>query len=150
MKHILHVILLVCLVMYLNSCKGNTGPVGPAGNANVQSMTIAQQTFTDDGLGGFQVALQTPMLTQAVLSSGAVLVYMQAIAVPGSWVALPTSVGGFNYNVVISQGLVSVYVNQLPASAFNFRVVIIPKAAAIKSNPANYEDVAKEFNLANN
>jgi hypothetical protein len=65
---------------------GITGPQGPAGNANVQSVYFQNVTVPLNSTYTFQI----PAITQAILDSGTVAVYYQnPTQSPDTWYPLP-------------------------------------------------------------
>jgi hypothetical protein len=77
-------------VMLLTACKkGDTGPQGPTGNANViysqWQMTnpwVASTSSTGTGKSTFYFDLAAPAVTQSVVDSGTVLVYAKFVSDP--------------------------------------------------------------------
>lgn len=110
---------LLLLALGTAACSGDTGPMGPAGNANVTSgtFTVAPSQYSngfwffsvDGGNQGNPARIATiavPELTEALVANGAVLVYLRVPAAstqPASqWSLLPFHQGGFGGGYLVS------------------------------------------------
>ena len=146
---------LLMLTLVLNSCtkKGDTGPQGPQGNANVHGGS-ATVNFTWDAGNGYGIADMTDDdITQNIVDYGAVAVFRSNGS--GGWISLPytdyTTTGlSFSYYFVYTLNAVRIYYSQadlgnsaMPTSA-TFKVVAIAasqKQANPNTNWNNYDEV---------
>jgi hypothetical protein len=141
---------LILMVVFICSCKkGDTGPQGPAGTANViysDWFTPASYTMsTIFGIKNFDHTRQAPAITQAIIDSGMVLTfgklagynsqvwptgqisqlpvsitYMQGNTMTDTWSAFD-SVGKLRINFVNNQN----YYNTI-STQHSFRYMIVP------------------------
>ncbi len=86
-------LLVLALVMAVSSCKkGDTGPQGPTGNANVTMYTFGSTTFTGSTI------LLLSNLSQSKMDSSMVLVYYNPVPeVETSWYPVPGLGSGGQY-----------------------------------------------------
>jgi len=154
-------------ILILSSCAkdGEVGPQGPAGNANVHTTTFSvapgdwEQVGSQGQLGfGYSVEQTVSTITDAIASTGAVLVYRQ-VGTDG-WLALPTTVTeGFGVNrnwlSVYGPGTVNIGTftdnQQTPAITQTqvFKVVAIASSGMIPADVDlnNYEQVSRFYHL---
>jgi hypothetical protein len=91
-------ILMVCTLLFsLSGCRGDRGPKGEDGNANVA--TIQFTLHTNDWTGDenrYDTNISVPEITQDIYSNGAVLIYsLYELETPYSFNAIPfTNVNG--------------------------------------------------------
>lgn len=173
-------------VVMMSSCQGPAGPQGPQGpagpqgpqgpagsasaSAQVTNITVATSEWRSAGTGSPGALLQSGWktaanITQAIMNSGAVLVYMQVSDPPSqtTWQQLPLTFYGTNvFQVIDCQyrlGQVQVYINQsntvapvTPTGTLTFRVVAIPgttvTALAQQLNISDYQSLKTAFHLA--
>lgn len=149
-------------IMIFTSCE-KEGPAGPAGrdgldgNANVvsSSKTSSNWAYNDPS---WVITLTYPSITQEIINSGAVLVYMQ---VGNTYYQIPsTFYESENYSssldVSIFVGGVSVFwtdsdlIQRTNPGSQTFKVVVIA-SSDLKKNPSinfsDYEQVVSEFDL---
>src|SRR5580704_13068133 len=70
---------------------GPAGPQGPQGNANVQSITFLNQSFT----AGIVLSFSIPAITQNIVDSGEVVYYTRP-AGGTDWIPLPMDLASYN------------------------------------------------------
>lgn len=84
MKTIKQILLFAMFAFLLSSCKKETGPAGPMGNANITSIIfnnpIVSGTVFDDSLPG---------VTYSSLSNSLLLTYIQDDMCPDIWYSVP-------------------------------------------------------------
>jgi hypothetical protein len=142
----------------LISCKkGDTGPQGPDGNANVYgSYNITLNSGDWVSFGTYYYAdITVPNISQAIVDRGVVMVYEQAIPV---WNALPYTWGNLSISYDFGLNIVHIFYEntdgtqtQIPGTR-TFRIVCISALnAKAHSNVdwKNYTEVKKTFNLPN-
>lgn len=169
--------LMLCASLTMLSCQGPAGatgaigPQGPAGvagpSAQTTTITVAVADWRAVGVGTAGAYLQSGWktaanITQSIMNSGVVLVYMQMETNPATWQQLPITFYGANvFQVFDSQfrlGQVQVFINQsstdaptAPTGAITFRIVAIAgtttTALAAQMDITNYQAVKKAFNL---
>lgn len=180
----IHSLLLLVAAFAVLSCQGPAGPQGPAGaqgpagpqgatgaagaSAQTVNITVAVSDWRASGVGTPGALLQSGLkpaanITQSILTSGVVLVYLQASASPATWQQLPITFYGSNvFQVIDAQyqlGFVQVFINQsntlapvTPAGTSTFRVVAIPGTTtamlAKTVDIRNYQAVKQAFHLA--
>ena len=160
MKNLIYVALLATLFI---SCKKEAGPQGPAGtngtNGNANVKTNQYTVSWTQSFPGYYCTIYDANITQAIVDSGAVEVYMQNS--PG-WNALPLTI---TYTATITSVYTPVhYLGQVTIWKFDtddaqttddgpttFKVVCI--AGGIQQLHPNvnwnkYEDVRTTFNLS--
>jgi hypothetical protein len=164
-------LLMSATAIVFNGCKGKDGapgaegPKGADGNANVTSIVLTATNFYWNGTYQYRYASWSSIsiLTSAVASTGAVMLYQSDGA--GAYIALPISqsIGGdvsehdyFTY----SEGKVSVVIENSDKSdpianislPTTYKLVCIPSKAMI-AHPnvdiKNYTQVKDVFNLKN-
>jgi hypothetical protein len=167
----LSTIALFCGAVFLSSCtkEGPAGPAGaqgPQGNANVQSVTFSVSPgdwspFGTSGQVGFGYAVNrnVSIVTQSIVNTGAVLLYLKA----GNdrWVALPVTIAeGTTWNKIwlYSYGVGSVQIEvydddqqtSAPNQVTEYKVVAIASSAMITNSGVdvmNYYEVQDYFGL---
>lgn len=89
------VLLLLCMAMLMSSCKkGDTGPAGEDGNANVRLFTYSDITFT----GVYNMQLSG--ISQGMMDSSLVLIYYNpSTEVASSWYPVPGLGSGALYDM---------------------------------------------------
>lgn len=156
---------LLVVTSMLGACKkkevvGPTGPAGPAGNANVNSLSFQTTAadWTGDGVAGFSINLTTPIVTSGIVSTGAVLCYME---VGGSTYALPYSYlySGYTRHMLFTYSEGSVTVDRRdddglttnPGSSNAIIKVVAISSSGLIQHPdvdlEDYEAVKKAFDL---
>lgn len=148
---------LILTVVFVCSCKkGDTGPQGPAGSANViysDWFTPPSYTMTTIfGIKNFDYVRQTPAITQAIIDSGMVITfgklsgynpqvwpagqisqlpisitYVQGNATTDTWSALDT-IGKLRINFVNNLNIYNAISTQ-----HSFRYIIVPGGAKASS-----------------
>jgi hypothetical protein len=171
--------ILSCLVFFvlstfiLTSCKkGDTGPQGPTGNANVMySEWFKPDVYIKDTVfstWGFKYNKAAPGITQKIVDSGTVLVYGKMLGYntliwPANSVGqLPINLsyqsGGLQldtWSALISEGNVRIrFTNDhnIYASVSNahlFRYIIIPANTKVNGRAAqpSYEEICRQYNI---
>jgi len=144
----------VLVVVFFSSCKkGDTGPPGPAGTANVvYSDWFTPSTYTVStifGLKNFDYRKTAPGITQLVLDSGAVLTYGKlsgynpVIWPTGSVSLMPISINYLSgsepntdtWSAIDSLGILRINLTSTTnaysniSNAHSFRYIIIPGGA---------------------
>jgi len=153
-KSILIVFTLIIVIITFNGCrKGDTGPQGPTGNANViGTNTVTVSTWIASG-HAWTATLNVNAITQDIVNYGSVQVFVQY---GNEWWALP-DINGVNSTLFgFSEGTVSLLNSNSDDSQASypgtqiFRVVIISSYNA-KAHPTlnwnNYEEIKKNFNI---
>lgn len=156
---ILTVFTVIAGMLAFTGCKkGDTGPAGPPGNANVQAYTfnVYASDWTANNVNKeWYVDLTLPAGADV---SGAVLVYLQYDSY-SYWAALPHVDFGITFEygfdpstyVVEVQSQDAAYTSMIPnPGPVNFRVVTIPQAMSKSGSPVNwknYAEVKKTFQL---
>ena len=105
---------------------GPAGPAGPSGNANVKSVLFTNITVPLNNTYTFQI----PEITQAILDSGAVMVYYKGAQPQDTWYPLPQYYyynGGLVWLILsdIQLGQATLSDNGITASALTYRFDII-------------------------
>ena len=173
MKKILFAICIsVSFGLVLTSCKGDRGPTGPQGNANVRALTFdvvsSDWQYQTNPQYQYYVNLTEPDISQDILDNGMVIVYLsngnngwQAIPVTGY---IQGSSGGSTYNLEykyspvygLTQVTVWYYIVTNPTAwippnpgSQTFKVVVVAGSltSGSKVNWNNYDEVKKAFNL---
>lgn len=143
---------LIASVFLLFSCAkdgkdGAPGPAGPAGNANVKSQIFDVNSWN---WSSNQTNLNATIISNTIVNSGSVMVYMETSAYSGVWAALPLSFSGTEVIYAYSASNVNIVANPQPTSLERFKVVAVASSARI-ANPnvdyTNYEEVKATFNL---
>jgi hypothetical protein len=149
--------LLMGSALLLNSCvkgdKGDTGPAGANGNANVygtNSVTVTSWTATT---GMYSAQIAVPDITSSVVGTGSVQVYLQY---PSEWDGLPDISNGNITAFGFYIGVVNIYVTAVNGGvptypgSLTFRVVVIPSSVRMahpNANWKNYEETKAIMNL---
>ncbi len=156
------------LVLLLAGCRGEEGPIGPEGNANVQTAIydVPPQHWSANSDGGFTAILTVPEITSDIYNNGAVLVYMLNESDPSnkSFNMLPytyvdtTSITYMDYDVYV--GEIDIHLKwvdngiddtQVPGTTESFKVVIIEGTplSTLKTqvNIADYRAVSNYLKL---
>jgi hypothetical protein len=147
------------VIVLLFGCKGDKGPTGPMGNANVKSFRFTV-TASDWNYGGTRVVYYdkaTSLITNNILDNGTVILYYELSA--GVWVSLPNSfykLNGTSYSINYACALEKIevvigspdqYAADLKLSE-TFKAIIIDGTTSLpKINYKNYEEVRKALNL---
>jgi hypothetical protein len=160
------------LLFVAASCKkGDTGPQGPEGNANViYSDWFTPSTYKKDtlfGLWGFSHTQPAPGITQSILDSGVVITYAKLLGYnPAVWPAghvgqMPITIsymqGGLQNDTWSARALVgslrirftndhNIYTSI--SNTHQFRYVIIPggeKGGQVR--PMTYEEVSQRYQI---
>ena len=106
---------------------GAQGPQGVQGNANVQSYTFSNQTFTYVAAdSASEMNLRVLGITKAIIDAGAVSVSIQPTTDAGTWLELPTTLNGGTFNVGYSLDTVGIIVsNHSVSGIWNVKVVVM-------------------------
>ncbi|MBO9634293.1 MAG: hypothetical protein J7578_14355 [Chitinophagaceae bacterium] len=156
---LLTIILSSVSLLFLTQCKkGDTGPEGPKGTANViysdwiaTTPWTASTTSTGAGKSTFYLDLTSSAVTQAIIDSGTVLVYAKFISDPdgtGIAKALPSTyynLGGaatqynFQYGLFLKKIRVicDVVPAGTPATTNQVRYIIIPGGVNVTTLSTN-------------
>ena len=171
MKKLLTLLGVTAVLFFNSSCnQGPTGPEGPAGNANVKSMsfTVTANQWYHIGTTGtpgerFETILTVPIITQDIVSTGAVNMYISQNG--NQWTAMPytypTGTGptyGFTESWICSYSLNQAIIdlqdsdfNTQPPSATVFVKIVAVAASGRIANPDldwnNYSAVKAAFDL---
>jgi hypothetical protein len=161
MKTLLKTCIVVTALLF-NSCIGEQGPVGPAGedgNANVKSSSLTTSGWNYLSPDWY-INFSYNAITQDILDNGAVLVYVQSgsnyFQLPYTF--YPSSTYSRTYTFKHYLGGLSVYVTDSdltqPANPglLTFKVVVIASSALAKHPNVdlnNYNEVKKTFELQN-
>jgi len=100
-----------CLLLMTMGCKkGEVGPQGPEGNANVFSKTFSPSNITWTSLTeygtNYKVAdLSIPEITSDIVTNGSVLVYSELIFSGQTWTPLPVSYLELGITKFVSYGV---------------------------------------------
>lgn len=167
-------LLMVCIAVILStiSCKkGDTGPQGPEGNANViYSQWFTPATYKKDtlfGSWGFSHTEPAAAITQSILDSGAVFVFAKLLGYnPAVWPAtqvghLPITISyiqsGVTQNDTWSSrafvGNIKIrFVNDhniynVIATQHQFRYIIVPGGTVGRMNPQSYKEISALYNI---
>lgn len=153
-------LLLSSITLILASCEkeGPEGPAGRDGNANVVSSIGVATSWTYINPSWVQ-RFSVPAITQEIVNSGAVLVYVQSTT--GSYSQLPVTVYpsssySTTFEVGYNVGEVAIFATDSDLTqpnqpgAATFKIVVISASNKLK-NPfldySNYEEVAKAFDI---
>lgn len=163
MKHFKVVSIALCslLIVVMFSMCGKTGPAGatgatgaqgPAGPHGVKGDTgTANVIYSkwDSAFSGTSANWTVPAITQGILDSGTVLVFVNQ---NGYVYPLPydnVNGSGFYINDLLSVGKISLYCNaSYNLNQFKFRYVIIPGGVQVNDIRNDYWAIANKFNLA--
>lgn len=171
-KYFLVAVIAMAVVFFVAGCKkGDTGPQGPTGNANVMySEWFKPATYKKDtvfGIWGFNYTHSDPAITQAMLDSGAVLTFGKMHGYnPAVWPA--GQVGQLPITITYQQGGVqndtwralarpgtlrirfendhNIY-NSI-STAHEFRYIIIPGGVPTgRVARLSYEELCRRYNI---
>jgi hypothetical protein len=163
-------IILISLITVGFACKkGDDGPAGAPGTANViyspwvkTNPWVASTTSTGSGKSTFYYEMNAPQVTQAIIDSGTVLVYMKFINDPdGTGIAkqLPSvyyNLGGaatqyrFSYGLLVSKirVIVDVIPTGSPSNTNDIRYIIIPGGVPLTGRmDMSYEAVCERYGI---
>jgi hypothetical protein len=171
-RHRLLIAGIAAIVIIITSCKkGDMGPQGPKGNANViYSNWFTPATYKKDtlfGIWGFNHTIAVPDITQSILDSGSVLTFAKMHGYnPAVW---PTgTVGQLPITINYMQGGLQVDTWQAYATPGNWRVrftndhniyttianqhqfryIIIPGGTlAGRTSQLSYEEICRMYNI---
>ena len=130
------------VIMTSCSKQGPAGAVGPAGNANV-----IYSPWTN-GFSGTSADWAVPALTQAVLDSSAIQVYMR-VDVSQDVFQLPYTPQPFYLIDVLSLGQIELLCDAIDdLSAFSFRYVIVPPGLVATGVSRSYEEMIRQLGIA--
>lgn len=156
------VLLLVIASTTFNACqkpeKGETGPAGADGNANVQSSVYYVSSYSASG-NILYTNIFVSDLTQDIVDNGAVLVYIETTS--GSYSQLPITTAASTTVDLLIEAIHSAYNVQVQFSFSNntlpgnpglikFKIVTIAGKEMLADptiNWSNYIEVKKKFNL---
>ena len=170
-SHTYLLLLFTSMLLYVTSCKkGDTGPEGPAGTANVYySEWFRPEVYIKDtlfGIWGFKYNKAAPEITQKILDSGAVLTFGKMLGYnPAIWPTntvsqLPISInymsGGLQedfWTATASLGNLRIrFTNDhniytTIANNHQFRYVIIPGGMPASKLNFTYREIAAKYGL---
>lgn len=144
---------LIVLGIFFSACKkGDTGPAGKDGNANVKSYTLIVKPADWKSLlgSGYGAYPALTAVTDSVLNYGAVLLYYKSGT---AWYALPALNYKFAYNrTTDSPGYVAIIYDgaSAPTSDVTFRAVVIkgiPGATQTALKKMTFEQVQAFYGL---
>ena len=169
--------LCLCAAFVTLSCQGPAGPQGPPGlpgpsgapgpQAQVATITVAASEWRSANTGAPGEYIQSGWktaanITQSIINTGVVLVYMQMETNPSTWQQLPITFYGQNvFQVIDAQyrvGQAQIFINQsnatappVPQGTLTFRVVAIAGITVAELqktlNIHSYNEVATAFHL---
>lgn len=171
MKSLLSITLIIALFTVIACTKGEQGPPGKDGNANVHSQTITLQAdswehFGDAGYPdeGYQSVQNAPVITQDIIDNGAVMAYLSTDKT--QWFALPMTFPtglqdtvydyseSWNYvyllNTIVVEIQDSDFWTMAPQDALYLKVVAVAGTELKRKkdiNWLNYEQVRETYNL---
>jgi hypothetical protein len=145
----------LAMAMLVVSCtkegpEGPAGPQGPQGNANVRSVTFSVSPGDWSTIsGGYAFNWSTSIITEAIVNTGAVLVYAKA---ENTWQALPATVGGWAtlYHYGVGHVQIETTPPTAPSQVTEWKVVAIASSAMITDGGIDihdYEQVSAYFGL---
>lgn len=130
--------------------QGDPGPAGANGvngNANVVSQTFDVYSWSWSSNNTW---LNATIITQSIVNSGSVSVFMETSPYSGQWAAIPLNMSGVQISYAYEVNYVNVISSPQPSSLERFKVVAIASSARI-ANPNidynNYYEVKGAFNL---
>jgi hypothetical protein len=148
----LNLVVLVSICVTIISCKkGDVGPAGANGVANIQAGTITTNNSAwsfDNTDNSYNAILNYSAITQSVVENGTVQVFI-GDGLGTEWAALPFSYSDlqYNYSYKLGQVLVSLTLStgSVPSNpgGQQFKVVVIPPAAK-SINPSNIDSKKSE------
>ena len=128
---------------------GATGPQGPAGPKGAKGDTgTANVMYSkwDSAFSGTSAVWSVPAITQGILDSGTVLVYVDQ---NGYVYPLPydnVNGSGFYINDLLRPGQISLYcASGYNLNQFKFRYVIIPGGVAVSDEQRGYQYITSRF-----
>lgn len=143
--------------------QGPAGPQGPAGangNANVTSYYVNTTSANWTCSGLCYTDVNFPQITQSILNSGLVCVFMQSTSSTGVWLNMPWTEfnTGYssNYNFNYSLGSMRIFkqdsdlVTPSNPGVRTFKVIIIPSSQREANPDVNWNNLAeieKRFNV---
>lgn len=141
----INIVLLVSICISLSACeKGDVGPAGANGVANIQASTITTNNSAwsfDNTDNSYNAIFNYSAITQSVVDGGTVQVFI-GDGIGSEWAALPFSYSDLQYNYSYKLGQVFVSLTLSTGAIPNnpggqqFKVVVIPPAAK-SINPSN-------------
>ncbi|MCG2617944.1 hypothetical protein LZZ85_26820 [Terrimonas sp. NA20] len=163
-------ILLFSLMTIVFACKkGDEGPAGEPGTANVifspwmkTTSWIPSTTSTGSGKSTFYFDINAPQVTQGIIDSGTVIVYMKFVNDPdGTGIAKPLpsvyyNLGGastqyrFQHGLMLSKVRViaDVIPSGTPANSNDVRYIIIPGGVPLTGRmDMSYEAVCERYGI---
>ena len=174
-KYFLSVVIgTMALLIVGSSCKkekGDTGPQGPMGNANVMySAWFTPNTYKKDtvfGVWGFNYTQAAPAITQPILDSGAILTFGKLLGYnPLVWAVgqvgqLPITItyqqGGLQndtWRALATPGNLRIRfendhnIYNTIATQHQFRYIIIPGGvSAGRMRQLSYEEICQKYNI---
>ena len=154
---------LLVVTSFLGACKKKEGPAGPAGadgNANVKSVTVSTVAadWTGDGVAGYSITINAPIITADIVATGAVMCYMD---ISGTTYALPYSYlyNGFTRHMLFDYAAGTLTVDRRDddgattnpgSSNAKIKIVAISSSGLIQHpnvDFSNYEEVKEAFDL---
>lgn len=137
--------------------KGDPGPAGSNGVANIQSSNITTTNGSwnlDTFDNSYNATITVTGITQNVLDKGAVMVYI-GNGTGSEWSAMPFSYQGVEFNYSIKLGQVLIYVTLDDGSApgnpggQQFKIVVIPPAMVRPNvNVKSYSETKTAYGLS--
>jgi len=157
------------IILVLNGCKGDSGPVGPRGGGNVNMYTYS---FNDSDLimGSsdstyYYTSFTNSGIVSAIKNGAVVLVYLGADTI---WTPLPytephaptLSIGYYLYNQSLFLEVITSYsdarnelIGFLSSSSYQLRIIVIPAnnvyLAKIVNGKTPFNEIKTMFNLQN-
>ena len=140
----------VILIIGMISCsKGSTGPAGPAGPAGPDSVVYSPWiplAFTYNAADtAFEDTLIAPSITKAILDSGVILTYVNALGQDGTYHVIPTgALNTLNIFEDFSIGKINI-VSFNDYSTLPYRYVTIP--GSLKTGNSASEQKIKGYTI---
>ena len=154
-------LLILTSSLIFSSCtkEGPVGPAGKDGNANVVSSTLTNVSWDEDG-NTWVINLTYPAITQEIINSGAVLVY---IGGNNSYTQLPFTIYSSDeystsFNYAVSVGSIQIECSDsdliLPQQPGNVNIKVVVIASSQKhliqdTDVSNYNEIKDALNLPN-
>lgn len=143
------------IIFFLLGCKGEKGPAGPTGNANVKSFqfTVTTTQWSVSVTGAIYFYQTSNLITQDIADHGTVLVYFSISG--GGWVSLPNSFRNtsgdiFSVDYAYGPGGVEVVMGSSTLSSselkqtVTFKVIVMEgTASAARIHSDNYQAISK-------
>ncbi len=156
-------ILLAGSMLMLNSCtkKGDRGPIGPQGNANVQGSNgfNVNSWALNTTENAYEASFTDPDITQAVSDRGVVQIFLFYPS-DGTWRNLPDIYSGSQFYFRYNTGGFDIYFGNVdgttpsfPTGTWTFRSVVITpsnKLSHPNTNWKNYNEAMAALNSSNN